>query len=178
MKKLLSVFTALAVAVALLTGSIAVPTLMRPLYYAHITPLHLPERSGMTQEEIVRAYDEVLDYRLFTASVIILAAVLVYSRKHRLHRFLNRGPAFWGASSLTAVLLTVGTLATANFDRAFEVFHTLFFPGKDNWVLYANVDPIIRIMPVEYFRECALVVLGLILAETVVITAIDVKNSA
>ena len=212
MKKLLSLITALAVAVALLTGSIAVPTLVRPLYYAHITPLHLPERSGMTQEEIVRAYDEVLDYctgisdefsagilpfsekgadhfadcrelllldyRLFTASVIILAAVLVYSRKHRLHRFLNRGPAFWGASSLTAVLLTVGTLGAANFDRAFELFHTLFFTGKDNWILYANVDPIIRIMPVEYFRDCALVVLGLILAETVVITAIDVKNSA
>ena len=62
MKKLLSVVTATAVALALLTGAVAVPTLVRPIYYAHITPLGLPEKSGMTQEEIVDAYDEVINY--------------------------------------------------------------------------------------------------------------------
>lgn len=212
MKKLISVICAIAVALALLTGSVAVPTLLRPLYYAHITPLHLPERSGMTEAEIIDAYDEVLDYCtgvtdefsagilpfseegaahfadcrqlflldywLFAASAIVLAAVLVYARKHKLHRFLNRGPAFWGAGGLTAALLIVGTLAATNFDRAFTLFHKLFFPGKDNWVLYANVDPIIRIMPMEYFRNCALVILGLILAVTVIIAVVDAKNSA
>lgn len=212
MKKLLSVVTAIAVALALLTGAVAVPTLVRPLYYAHITPLDLPEKSGMTQEEIIDAYDEVLDYCagvtdefstgilpfsaegadhfkdcrqlllldywLFAASMAVLAAVIVYARKHKLHRFLNRGPAFWGATGLSAVLLIVGTAAATNFDKAFTVFHTLFFPGKDNWVLYANVDPIIRIMPEEFFRDCAIVILGLILAVTVVITVLDAKNSA
>lgn len=212
MKKLLSVICAIAVALALLTGSVAVPTLFRPLYYAHIAPLHLPEKSGMTEAEIIDAYDEVLDYCtgvtdefsagilpfseegaahfadcrelflldywLFAASAVILAAVLVYARKHRLHRFLNRSPAFWEAGGLTAALLVVGTLAATNFDRAFTLFHTLFFPSKDNWVLYANVDPIIRIMPVEFFRDCALTILGLILAVTVVITVLDAKNKA
>lgn len=62
MKKLLSLVTAIAVALALLTGAVAVPTLVRPIYYAHITALDLPEKSGMTQEEIIDAYDEVLDY--------------------------------------------------------------------------------------------------------------------
>lgn len=36
MKKLLSLVTAIAVALALLTGAVAVPTLVRPIYYAHI----------------------------------------------------------------------------------------------------------------------------------------------
>ena len=212
MKKLLSVVTAIAVALALLTGAVAVPTLVRPIYYAHITALDLPEKSGMTQEEIIDAYDEVLDYctgvtdefsagilpfsaegadhfkdcrrlflldyRLFAVSMLVLATVIVYAREHRLHRFLNRGPAFWGATGLSAVLLIVGTAAATNFDKAFTLFHTLFFPGKDNWVLYANVDPIIRIMPEEFFRNCAIIILGIIVVVTIVIVLADMKNKA
>lgn len=207
MKKLLSLVTAIAVALALLTGAIAVPTLVRPIYYAHITALDLPEKSGMTQEEIIDAYDEVLDYCtgvtdefsagilpfsaggadhfkdcrqlflldywLFAASMAALAAIIVYARKHKLHRFLNRGPAFWGATGLSAVLLVIGTAAATNFDKAFTLFHTLFFPGKDNWALYANVDPIIRVMPEEFFRNCAIVILGIIVAVTIVIALAD-----
>ncbi len=207
MKKLLSLVTAIAVALALLTGAVAVPTLVRPIYYAHITALDLPEKSGMTQEEIIDAYDEVLDYCtgvtdefsagilpfsaggadhfkdcrqlflldywLFAASMAVLAAIIVYARKHKLHRFLNRGPAFWGATGLSAVLLVIGTAAATNFDKAFTLFHTLFFPGKDNRVLYANVDPIIRIMPEEFFRNCAIVILGIIVAVTIVIALAD-----
>ena len=44
---LLSVLTALVV----LTGSIAVPLLCRPFYYAHIGPMHL-ENYGLTEREI------------------------------------------------------------------------------------------------------------------------------
>ena len=207
MKKLLSVVTAIAVALALLTGAVAVPTLVRPIYYAHITPLGLPEKSGMTQEEIIDAYDEVinyctgvtdefsagilpfsaegadhfkdcrrlllLDYWLFAASMAALAAVIVYARKHKLHRFLNRGP-----TGLSATLLIVGTAAATNFEKAFTLFHTLFFPGKDNWVLYSNVDPVIRIMPEEFFRNCAIVILGVIVVVTIVIALVDMKNKA
>lgn len=207
MKKLLSLVTAIAVALALLTGAVAVPTLVRPIYYAQITALDLPEKSGMTQEEIIDAYDEVLDYCtgvtdefsagilpfsaggadhfndcrqlflldywLFAASMAVLAAIIVYARKHKLHRFLNRGPAFWGATGLSAVLLVVGTAAATNFDKAFTLFHTLFFHGKDNRVLYANVDPIIRVMPEEFFRNCAIVILGIIVAVTIVIALAD-----
>lgn len=207
MKKLLSLVTAIAVALALLTGAVAVPTLVRPIYYAHVTALDLPEKSGMTQEEIIDAYDEVLDYCtgvtdefsagilpfsaggaghfkdcrqlflldywLFAASMAVLAAIIVYARKHKLHRFLNRGPAFWGATGLSAVLLVIGTAAATNFDKAFTLFRTLFFPGKDNWVLYANVDPIIRVMPEEFFRNCAIVILGIIVAVTIVIALAD-----
>lgn len=39
MNKLLSVIMSIAVALALLTGSIAAPILIRPFYYAQIQPL-------------------------------------------------------------------------------------------------------------------------------------------
>ena len=60
--KLLTVLLALTTAVALLTGSIAVPILYRPFYYLQIGPLELEERTGLSEEEIRTAFDEVLDY--------------------------------------------------------------------------------------------------------------------
>lgn len=62
MNKLLSVIMSIAVAAALLTGSIAAPICLRSFYYAHIGPLGLEEKSWLSENEIRQAYDEVLDY--------------------------------------------------------------------------------------------------------------------
>ena len=55
MRKLLSVFAAFAMALTILTGSIALPLLIRPFYRAQIEPLGIPARSGLTVEQIVRS---------------------------------------------------------------------------------------------------------------------------
>lgn len=62
--KLLSLALALALVLALLvlSGSIAVPILCRSFYYAQIGPLGLEEDTGLNEEVIRQAYDEVLDY--------------------------------------------------------------------------------------------------------------------
>ena len=52
MRKLLSVFAAFAMALTILTGSIALPLLIRPFYRAQIEPLGIPARSGLTAEQI------------------------------------------------------------------------------------------------------------------------------
>ena len=62
--KLLSLLTALATAVLVLSGSIAVPILCRPFYYAHIEAMSLPEYTGLTVDQIKQAFDEMLDFCL------------------------------------------------------------------------------------------------------------------
>ena len=64
MKKLLSVFAAFAMALTILTGSIALPLVARPFYRAQIEPLGIPARSGLTAEQIGAAFDDVMDYCL------------------------------------------------------------------------------------------------------------------
>lgn len=64
MRKLLSVFAAFAMALTILTGSIALPLLIRPFYRAQIEPLGIPARSGLTAEQIGAAFDDVMDYCL------------------------------------------------------------------------------------------------------------------
>ena len=48
MNRLLSVIMSIAVAAALLTGSIAAPICLRDFYYAHIGPMRLVEKSGLS----------------------------------------------------------------------------------------------------------------------------------
>ena len=60
--KLLSALTSLALAVFLVTASVAVPILWRGFYYGQIDALSLPARTGFSPEIIRGAFDEVMDY--------------------------------------------------------------------------------------------------------------------
>lgn len=195
--KLLCALLALCAALTLLTAAVAVPILCRPFYYTHIGPLKLEERTGLTEDEIKTAFNEMLDYclgaeefstgvlkwsesgkahftdvrvlflldlRALGASLVLLAAVLWYARSsgRTPARPLGRGPAFWAGAGLGGAFLLVGGLAALDFDRAFVVFHALFFPGKDNWLFDPQVDQIINILPQEFFRSCAILILALL----------------
>lgn len=59
-----TVVLAVITALALLTGAIAAPIVCRPFYYAHIGPLELEARTGLTRAEIKTAFNEMLDYCL------------------------------------------------------------------------------------------------------------------
>ncbi|MBQ7327319.1 MAG: DUF1461 domain-containing protein, partial [Clostridia bacterium] len=40
----------------------------------------------------------------------------------------------------------------------FRIFHTIFFPGKDNWLFSWYEDEIIRILPQNFFMNCAILI--------------------
>lgn len=196
--KLLCVWAAVLTALILLTAAIAAPILCRPFYYAHIAPLELCERTGLSENEIKTAFDEMMDYclgaeefstgvlawsqagkshfddvrslflldlRVLAVSVLLLAATLVLARltKRRPARLLGRGFPFWAGIGLSGIFLIVGGLAAIDFDRSFVIFHTLFFPGKDNWIFDPRTDEIIQILPQDFFMHCAVLILVLLL---------------
>lgn len=104
----------------------------------------------------------LLDLGVLLGAAILLAAVLILKGK-RTVRLAGRTPGFWGAVGLGAALAVIGCMVAMDFDRAFEVFHKLFFPGKDNWLFDGRFDPIIYMLPEEFFRNCALLIFALIL---------------
>lgn len=117
----------------------------------------------------------LLDLRVLKWSAALLLAVLVICkmRRARPHRFLGRGPSLWAAAGLGASFLAVGGLAALDFDRAFVIFHSLFFPGKDNWIFDWRTDPIILFLPQDFFRNCALLILALLLVWCACLIAAD-----
>lgn len=201
MKKFLSVLTIPLTALAVLTGAIALPLLVRPFYWAQIQALDIPARSGLTVEQLRDAFGDVMDYclglrpdfaagvlpfsqegashfadvrRLFLLDLRVLAVcmavlLVLYALRRKkgltLCPLAGHSPGFWAGCGLGGALAIAGVLAALDFDRAFTVFHSIFFPGKDNWLFDPMTDPVILILPEEFFRSCALLILaGLLLA--------------
>lgn len=102
----------------------------------------------------------ILDLAVLALSVAILAALKAscLRRKTSLPRLAERTPGFWAACGLGGVILVVAARAATDFDRAFTVFHGIFFPGKENWLFDPATDPVILLLPEEFFRNCAIAI--------------------
>lgn len=118
----------------------------------------------------------LFDLRVLVISIIALAIVLLASRLtgSRPDRLLGRGHTFWAGAGLAAVFVIIGALAATNFDRAFTIFHTLFFPGKDNWLFNPTEDQIINILPQTFFMNCAILILVILLAGCLALILCDI----
>ena len=101
-----------------------------------------------------------LNAALLLGSGAALAALFVMRRKWGPYRLGKHSACFWAAVLSVTAPIMIGCLAALDFDRAFVVFHSLFFPGKTNWVFDWYHDPIIRVMPQEFFRNCAILIGG------------------
>ena len=210
--KPLAIVLAVSAALALFTGAVAAPIVCRPFYYAHIGPLELEERTGLTREEIKTAFDEMLDYcqggeafstgalrwsergkshfadvrflflldfQALACSLGMLAALALLVRRGRQRPalLLGRGPAFWAGVGLGTLCLLTAALAALDFDRAFTAFHALFFPGKDNWLFGPAQDQIITILPQAFFRNCAVLILVLLISGCAGLIVFDLTRS-
>ena len=104
----------------------------------------------------------VLDLRVLAVAAVLLIVVQLLRKKEEI---LLKGhtPGFWGAVGLGGVFVAVGALAALDFQRAFVIFHQLFFPGKSNWIFDGRTDPIIYMLPEAFFRNCAILILAGIL---------------
>jgi integral membrane protein (TIGR01906 family) len=203
-----TVLFALLAAVLVISGSVAVPLLFRPFYYAHIELFDLT-RYGVTVEQIKTAYNQMMDFciglrpdfavgelifsqsgmehfvdvrKLFLLDLwalglstvaVVLLALVCRKKKVRPALLAGHGAGFWGAVGLAAVFLVVGGLAALDFDRAFVIFHALFFPGKSNWTFDWRTDPIILLLPQDFFMNCAILILALVLVWCAALIAAD-----
>ena len=119
----------------------------------------------------------LLDLKALVISASLLIVTLIASRLagRRPGRLLGRGPAFWAGAGLGGAFLMVGGLAALDFDRAFVVFHSLFFPGKTNWLFDPRTDEIINILPQEFFMNCALLILAILIIGCAVLIGFDLR---
>lgn len=106
-----------------------------------------------------------LDFAICLLSAVGLLVCLLLSRIRRLRplHLLGHGPGFWAGAGLSGCLVVIGALAALDFDRAFVIFHAIFFPGKDNWLFDPKTDEIINILPQAFFENCAICIAALLL---------------
>ncbi len=97
-----------------------------------------------------------LGIMLGSLAVLIWTGVFAKLKKIRLMRPFGHSSSV--VAAIIAVILPVatGAAAAADFGRAFEIFHSIFFPGKTNWVFDPKKDEIIKILPEQFFINCAI----------------------
>lgn len=101
---------------------------------------------------------------LLLSAAVLLVCVLLYRRGLRPVRPCGRGPSFWAGSITAAVFCVLTLFAASDFQRAFILFHRIFFPGKENWLFDPAADQIILILPQVFFRNCAILIVALLLS--------------
>lgn len=114
-----------------------------------------------------------LDCRiLFTLDLVVLAIsglifipyfILIKTHKIEVYRPFGFSMLFYFSFIPIVLLGALGTYALIDVDAAFALFHTILFPGKENWIFNGRTDPIIYAMPEQYFLDCGILIFGLLL---------------
>ena len=101
-----------------------------------------------------------LNRNAFIISFIGFVLLLVLNKKgvFELGRPFGMNIAFFSGVFTLGGFGVIGGLVAMDFKTAFTIFHTIFFPGKDNWLFDWNKDAIIRILPQDFFMNCAILI--------------------
>lgn len=93
-----------------------------------------------------------LSILIFT-SISCLSLVITNMRiKNKfLIKIFNRNISFWVSIISATLFILIIFLVSLDFEKAFIIFHKIFFNGKDNWVFDPIQDPIIKILPEQFF---------------------------
>ncbi|MEG0752097.1 MAG: TIGR01906 family membrane protein [Oscillospiraceae bacterium] len=161
-------------------------------YTSDIEALNIEMVSGLGREEIMANYHAVMDYlspfsredfslptlafsdsggyhfyeckvifgRLYALGALCAAVLAIAAIKLERRRIPIETLAVSGALTLALPAVLLGVIAV-DFNRAFVLFHKLFF-NNDMWIFDCRIDPIITILPEEFFLHCALIIAGAI----------------
>ena len=116
----------------------------------------------------------IICFILLIISLIIIIIKLIKYNKVKIKGF---NPSFY--SSISIILICILLLAIAliiGFDKCFDIFHMIFFYGKDNWLFDSYKDEIINILPKAYFMNCAILAISLINSISLIIIIKEIIN--
>lgn len=115
-------------------------------------------------------FEEVKDIFIFMqifsiAAVILLVLWIVAWVKKKSLSF--KWMKFTGIV-IAIIASTCGCALIIDWDWAFTAMHTIFF-RNDYWIFYATTDPVIRILPEEFFMHCGIMIIILALIQIIIL---------
>lgn len=188
---------ALILTLAIIGISVVGTLAFRPLYYHDMEALELVTYTGLPEEIIRENYDALIDYNMAWEDGVLEFPTLPMSETGRIHfeevkeifdifKYLAVFGSILGAVGIgfmakkkeyrylkmTAIVscglpVVLGILVGLFWDKVFVIFHKLFF-DNDYWIFDYRTDPIILLLPDEFFMHCALLIFGGVLFGAVV----------
>lgn len=164
----------------------------KQLYYYDIDHLNIPAMSGILAEEARLNYDVLIDYnsmfnheelnfptlamsehgrihfeevkaifvgmqKFMIIDLILCIGIILYKRKKASYSYLKMS----GIVSVLLPTFCAGAIAT-NWWWFFVTFHHIAF-DNDYWIFDAQYDPVITILPDEFFMHCAIMIVSMVL---------------
>ncbi|HBG7896130.1 TPA: TIGR01906 family membrane protein [Clostridioides difficile] len=198
MKKFLNVLFSVCISIVIIVGVINFTVGFKKLYYFDIDYLNISELSGLSKDDIKLNYDYLIDYNLNKNVSEFNLPTLKSSPQGKIHfeevrnifqninklaklllivslvgiilSVKNKNIKILKTTSITLImmplLLTVPILL--NFEKSFIIFHKLLF-RNDYWIFNPNLDPVINILPEEFFFHLGMMILILILLSSILL---------
>ena len=112
-----------------------------------------------------------LNLTVLLISATLTASLLILNKRKiiSLCRPFGMCASFISAVSIFAFFGVLIILVSLDFNSAFTTFHHIFFPGKDNWLFDPRYDQILRILPQDFFMNCAILI-----ASSIVIISVSI----
>lgn len=192
MKKFINVISSVIFSILIISAIVKITVGFKQLYYFDIDFLNIPILSGLSKDEIKKNYDYMIDYNLngerkefelptIKSSVngkihfeevrnifqilnkvfnisLVLSIILV------IINILNRNIEFLKTTSKALIFIPLILMLpiVLNFDGSFVLFHKVMF-NNDYWIFDPNLDPVINILPEEFFFHAGMMILVLII---------------
>ena len=115
--------------------------------------------------------------RIFDVLQILCVLSLIGSLILGIRAWKHGYRGFLKSAAVLSVFLPViaGILIAFNWDNAFILFHELMF-SNDYWLFDERTDPVINILPDEFFLHCALLIILLILSASLIMGLIYLRQ--
>ncbi|MGL5756146.1 MAG: TIGR01906 family membrane protein [Paraclostridium sp.] len=197
MKRILDLFFSLVISVFIITSVIKFTVNFKQLYYFDVEYLNIPMISDMTNEDIKLNYDYLIEYNTKSSDSDFKLPTLKSSTQGKIHfeevrdifgninkinfitlifsaigiyfSFIKKDIEILKYSSVTLIAIPLILISPIilNFEKSFEIFHKLLF-SNDYWIFDPSLDPVINMLPAEFFLHSGIMILGLILMFSIV----------
>lgn len=141
-----------------------------PFYSGELDfPTLAESASGISHFEEVKVIFNLFFILLFLTPLYLAGLIFM---QHK------RGDTSWMLASpiIVGVLpLLIGAACAIDFSRIFVLFHQIVF-NNDDWLFSPKEDPIILFLPERFFLQCALIIVGTVLAGCTVLLVLYYIN--
>ena len=198
MKKVFNIIFCIFFSLLIIGGSIRIVIGFKDLYYFDINYLNIDKMNNLTEEEIKLNYDYMIDYNLNKISGEFELPTIKSSREGKIHfeevkeiflnvnkllilsfiitligviyNLRNKKIEFLNITSKLVIILPIFVLIPMliNFDKTFVIFHEIMF-DNDYWIFDPLKDPVINILPQEFFYHAGLMIVVLVILSSILL---------
>lgn len=186
------ILTSISLMFFIISSAIILTVFFKPLYYSDVYRLGIDLSSGYSVETIKDNYDILIAYqsvfyqgplvfkdftmsqggkihfeevKVIFESIQIIMIISLCTSVFLVWRELKEGEfRFFKLTAIITIVLPViiAALAAIDFNQAFIIFHKIIF-RNDFWIFDATTDPIITILPQEFFMHCLIMIIVCVL---------------